>query len=65
MPYALFQDEEKLSADFLTEAEAWRHAEEAGLMEFTGEKTVLEDGYSIQACVEDGGERIIVPPPAT
>jgi hypothetical protein len=64
MPYALFQDEERLSADFPTEAEAWRHAEEAGLTEFAGGKTVLEDGYSIQAFVDDE-DGLIVPPPIT
>jgi hypothetical protein len=65
MPYALFQDEEKLSADFPTEAEAWRQAEEAGLTEFAGGKTVLVDGYSIQAFVDGGEDDIIVPPPIT
>jgi hypothetical protein len=32
MPYALFEDDQKLSKEFPTEEEVWAHAEEAGLV---------------------------------
>lgn len=64
MPYALFEDDAKLSQEFPTEQEVWQHAEEAGLVDLVDGKAVLEDGYTIQACTNDaGGEPIAVPPP--
>lgn len=67
MPYALFDEDQKLSQDYLTEEEAWQHAEEAGLIEIVGDKKFLEDGYTIQPCVaeEDTGNPIAVPPTVT
>jgi hypothetical protein len=64
MPYALFEDDQKLSQEFPTEQECWEHADEAGLVELIDGKTVLEDGYTIQPCaVDEAGEPITVPPP--
>ena len=67
MPYALFDGDQKLSQDYLTEQEAWQHAEEAGLIETVGKERYLEDGYTIQACVadEETSDAIAVPPPVT
>jgi hypothetical protein len=67
MPYALFEDDQKLSHDFATEAEAWQHAEEADLIDVIDGKKVLEDGYTIQPCVadEETGKQIAVPPTVT
>jgi hypothetical protein len=41
MPYALFEDDQKLSKEFPTEEEVWAHAEEAGLVDVVAGKTVL------------------------
>jgi hypothetical protein len=67
MPYALFEDDEKLSQDYPTEDDAWDHAEEAGLIDIVGGKKVLEDGYTIQPCVaeDDSGKSIAMPPAVT
>jgi hypothetical protein len=64
MPYALFEDDAKLSQEFPTEEDAWQHADEAGLVDVVDGKTVLEDGYSIQPCSteEETGKPIAVPP---
>jgi hypothetical protein len=59
MPYALFEDDQKLSQEFPTEQEVWDHADEAGLIDLVDGKTVLEDGYTIQPCI---GDAIAVPP---
>ncbi len=66
MPYALFEDDAKLSQEFPTSDEAWQHAEEAGLVDVVDGKTVLEDGYTIQLCGtdEETGKPIAVPPVA-
>ncbi|MBP1294260.1 hypothetical protein [Bradyrhizobium elkanii] len=64
MPYALFEDDQKLSKEFSTEEEVWAHAEEAGLVDVVAGKTVLEDGYTIQPCQPDDETGIPVPPPA-
>lgn len=50
MSYALFDDDKKLSRDFDTYEAAWAHAEEAGLTDSDGGKTVLFDGYRIEPC---------------
>ncbi|MDB5616108.1 hypothetical protein [Tardiphaga sp.] len=63
MPYALFEDDQKLSQEFPTEQDCWAHANEAGLVDLVDGKTVLEDGYTIQPC--EAGEPIAVPPPVT
>jgi len=67
MPYALFDGDQKLSQDYLTEQEAWQHAEDADLIETVGKERFLADGYTIQACVadEDTGKPTAVPPPVT
>lgn len=64
MPYALFEDDAKLSQEFSTEQEVWQHADEAGLVDLVDGKTVLEDGYTIQPCSSDEatGKPIAVPP---
>jgi len=64
MPYALFEDDAKLSQEFPTEEDAWQHADEAGLVDVVDGKTVLEDGYTIQQCSteEHTGKPIAVPP---
>jgi hypothetical protein len=61
MPYALFEDGEKLSQTFETEQDCWKHAEEAGLVDIVRGKLVLDDDYVIQPCNSDD---IVVPPPA-
>jgi hypothetical protein len=64
MPYALFEDDAKLSQEFSTEHEVWQHADEAGLVDLVDGKTVLEDGYTIQPCSFDEatGKPTAVPP---
>ncbi|WP_375309136.1 hypothetical protein WHZ77_17830 [Bradyrhizobium sp. A5] len=64
MPYALFEDDQKLSKEFPTEEDVWTHADEAGLVDIVDGKTVLEDGYTIQPCQPDNETGIAVPPPA-
>lgn len=63
MPYALFEDDQKLSQEFPTEEEVWLHADEAGLIDLVQGKEVLEDGYTIQPCSDEAGDSIAVPPP--
>jgi hypothetical protein len=54
MPYALFENDDKLSRAFPTEADVWLHADEAGLMtETPAGKRVLEDHYTIRPCPPD------------
>ncbi|MCS3898412.1 hypothetical protein M2171_007545 [Bradyrhizobium japonicum USDA 38] len=64
MPYALFEDDQKLSKEFSSEEEVWTHADDAGLVEVVDGKTVLEDGYTIQPCKPDDETEIPAPPPA-
>jgi hypothetical protein len=68
MPYALFEDDDKLSQTYPTEADVWRHAQEAGLVDLVDGEMRLEDHYTIQPCpnhdMETIGEDIIVPPNA-
>lgn len=56
MPYALFEDKTKLSSDFPTYEDAWRHAEEAGLTDMIDDKVILADGYVIEPCPADGAD---------
>lgn len=67
MPYALFDDDTKLSQEFPTEQDAWQHADEAGLVDLVDGRTVLEDGYTIQPCGpdEESGRPIAIPPVVT
>lgn len=53
MPYALFEDDEQLSRAFATEAEVWRHAVKAGLVETTGDIDRLENHLSIKPCPDE------------
>jgi hypothetical protein len=62
MPYALFEDDQKLSQEYPTEQDVWQHADEAGLVDIVDGKTVLEDGYTIQSCTTVGEKPIAVPP---
>jgi hypothetical protein len=48
MPYALFEDDDQLSRAFNTEAEVWKHAAEAGLVEIVGDTERLEDHLAIK-----------------
>jgi hypothetical protein len=51
MPYALFEDDERLTRSFATEQEAWEAAERAGLVELGahGEK-ILDNHLEIRPC---------------
>jgi hypothetical protein len=63
MPYALFDDDQQLSKQFPTKDDAWKHADEAGLVDVVDGKTVLEDGYTIQPCrFDENGVPVAVPP---
>lgn len=53
MPYALFEDDQKLSSDFPTFEDAWQHAEDAGLTDTVGDKVVLPSNYRIARCEKD------------
>lgn len=51
MPYAVFEDDERLTRIFATEQEAWDAAERAGLVETAPDGTrVLEDHLAIRFC---------------
>jgi hypothetical protein len=50
MPYALFENDDQLSRAFATEAEAWQHADDAGLVTDDNGKPALEDHYVIKPC---------------
>lgn len=56
MAYALFEDGLKLSNDFDSFEEAWRHAEEAGLTDMVGDKVVLAGNYRTAHCDGDHPE---------
>jgi hypothetical protein len=53
MAYALFHDREKLSRTFPTKEEAMKKADEAGLVEDSAGKPVLEDDLKIKPCSPD------------
>ena len=53
MPYALFEDKQKLSRSYPTYEEAWRHADEAGLTDVVNDKLILADGYVIEPCPDE------------
>jgi hypothetical protein len=63
MPYALFEDDTKLSQEFPTEKDVWEHAEQADLIDLVNGKTVLEDGLTIQPCGNVERTPIAIPPP--
>jgi hypothetical protein len=53
MPYALFEDEERLTRSFATKQQAWDAAERAGLVETTpaGNKR-LDHHLEIRVCTD-------------
>jgi hypothetical protein len=53
MPYALFENDEKLGRAFPTEEDVWSHAEGAGLVEVEEQGKFLSDHYSIKLCPPD------------
>jgi hypothetical protein len=57
MPYALFENEAKLSRAFPTQTDVWRCAEDCGLVvdDASGEQR-LDDGYAIKPCPPDPGQ---------
>ena len=57
MPYALFENEYRLSRIFPTATDVWRCAEDCGLVidEANGRQR-LDDGYAIKPCPPDGPE---------
>jgi hypothetical protein len=57
MPYALFENDDQLSRSFATEAEAWKHADDAGLVFDDHGKPALEDHYVIKSCPETSAEK--------
>jgi hypothetical protein len=59
MPYALFEKEYRLSRTFPTATDAWRCAEDCGLVidEPNGRQR-LDDGYAIKPCPPDGTEAV-------
>ena len=51
MPYALYENEFRLSRTFRTATDVWRCAEDCGLVVDDGRgEQRLDDGYSIQPC---------------
>jgi hypothetical protein len=63
MPYALFEKEYRLSRPFPTATDAWRCAEDCGLVidEANGRRR-LDDGYAIKPCPPDD-KGIVEPAP--
>jgi hypothetical protein len=53
MPYALFENDEKLSRSFPTRDEAWKQADRAGLVTDDNGKPTLHDNYAIKPCQAD------------
>jgi hypothetical protein len=63
MPYALFDDDVKISNAYPSEQEVWKHAKENGLVvdriaeeETTKPHLVLDKEYEIRPCQADPGE---------
>jgi hypothetical protein len=53
MPYALFEDEERLTRSFASRQEAWDAAERAGLVEIAADgKKLLDDHLKIRPCFD-------------
>lgn len=57
MPYALFENQYRLSRTFPTATDVWRCAEDCGLVvdEANGRQR-LDDGYAILPCPPEGPE---------
>ena len=53
MPYAVFEDGERLTRVFATEEDAWKAAERAGLVDTANGKKVLDDHLEILPCEAD------------
>ncbi len=54
MPYALFEDGEKLTRSFPSKREVWKAAERAGLVELGPDGTTnLQDNFEIKPCPAD------------
>jgi hypothetical protein len=52
MPYALFEDQERLTRSFATRQEVWDAAERAGLVEIGPDGNKLLDNHlEIRACI--------------
>jgi hypothetical protein len=65
MPYALFEDDEKLTRSFPTRQEVWKAAERAGLVVLgTDGGLILDDHFEIKPCEADSGE-VIDPAPTS
>jgi hypothetical protein len=63
MPYALFDDDAKISRTYPTEDDVWRHASAAGLVVDNGSgkqnsrmRPVLDSDYQIKPCDPEPGE---------
>jgi hypothetical protein len=63
MPYALFDQDLKVSKAYPTENDVWRHAEDTGLVvdkvseaETATSQPILDSGYQIKPCHADPGE---------
>ena len=50
MPYAIFEEGERLTRVFATEEEAWKAADRAGLIEMTSGKKLLAASLEIRPC---------------
>ncbi len=62
MPYALFEDDERLTRSFPTRQEVWKAAEHAGLVvPGTDGELILDDHFEIKPCEADPGEEVINP----
>jgi hypothetical protein len=54
MPYALFENDYRLSRTFPTASDVWRCAEDCGLIvEDVDGRPRLDEGYAIKPCVGD------------
>lgn len=57
MPYALFEQEYRLSRTFPTATDVWRCAEDCGLVtDHADGGPRLEEGYAIKPCLLEGAE---------
>jgi hypothetical protein len=57
MPYALFEQEYRLSRTFPTATDVWRCAEDCGLVTDDADgRRKLDDGYAIKPCAPEAAE---------
>jgi hypothetical protein len=53
MPYAVFEEQERLTRSFATRQEAWDAAEQAGLVEIGPDgKKLLDNHLEIRSCID-------------